>query len=121
MTERNPDPPYVAIPIYQTYQDKADDNLIHMVYGNHGEIFFSPYEILEQYVLDDPALFWGFKLKDVSGIPHNGSHGVSYVFSDDPDSFLSWEASLNIDEIWAYYGLDGGREKACLMGFFYLH
>ena len=120
-TERNPDPPYVAIPIFQTYQDCLANNLIQMVYGNHGEIFFSPHEVLEQYILAEPTMFWGFKLKDVSGIPHNGSHGMSYVFSEDSDSFSNWEASLNMDEIWEYFGLDGGPEKACLMGFFYLH
>ena len=112
--------PYIAIPTYKLYQDQQKNNHFYMVYGNHGEIFFTPYDVLERYVLDEPAFFWDYQLANVENIPHNGRHALSYVFSTDSDAFSDWEASLNYDEIFEIYGLDGGGEKGCLMGFFFV-
>jgi hypothetical protein len=112
--------PYIALPIYKTVDDKRNQKLVYMVYGNHGELFFMPYEILEEYVLDDPLFFWDYQLSGVVNMPHNGKHAVSYTFSTDIDAFSQWHVALNYDEIFEAYGFDGGGEKGCLMGFFFI-
>jgi len=112
--------PYISIPIYKTVQDKKNNTRLYMVYGNHGEIFFTPHETLESYVLDDPNFFWDYKLPDIANLPHNGKHALSYTFSEDEDAVNQWNAALNYDIIFETFGIDGGGEKSCLMGFFFI-
>lgn len=111
-------PPFVIMPVYKTFKDKENNNLIHMVFANHGQVPYCAYEVLESYKLDQPKFFWGYKISENQ--PHHYRFSETYCFSDDENAFENWQASLNYDEIFEHFALDGGEDLAGFAGFFWV-
>lgn len=112
--------PFIIIKVYKTHEDKKNNNPLHMVFGNHGQVFFCNGEVLETYKLDEPHFFWDFRLEKNHQTDLNLMHGHHVEFSNDSNSIENWEAYYNYDEIFSTYGLEGGHDLAGFAGFFFI-
>lgn len=110
--------PFILVPIYITNEDKKNGNFIHMAFANHGLIPYCEYEVLESHKLDDPKFFWDYKLDPNQ--PKELKFAESFTFSHDEDAVENWEASMNFDEIFEHFVLEGGNDYACFAGFYFV-
>ncbi len=111
-------PPFVIIPVYKTFKDKDENNLIYLVFANHGQVPYCKFEVLESYKLDHPKFFWDYSI--AADQPHHYRFAETYYFSDDSDALTNWTASLNYDEVFNHFGLDGSEDLAGFAGFFWI-
>lgn len=110
--------PFILVPIYITEDDKKNGNLIHMAFANHGLIPYCEYEVLESHKLDDTKFFWDYKIHPDQ--PKQFKYAESFIFSDDDDALDNWKASMNYDEIFDHFVLEGGNDYACFAGFYFV-
>jgi hypothetical protein len=110
--------PFILVPVYITEDDKKKGEFIHMAFANHGLIPYCEYEVLDSYKLDDTKFFWNYKIAPDQ--PKSFKYGETFVFSNDEDALDSWEASMNFDEIFDHFVLEGGNDYACFAGFYFV-
>ena len=113
-------PPFVIIKVYKTFEDQKNDSPIYLVFANHGQVPYCNGEVLESYKLDEPRYFWDFKIDQEKQLPSHFRFAETYVFSDDADALTTWIGSLNYDEIFDHFCLDGGEDLAGFAGFFWV-
>jgi len=99
--------PYVPVKIFKTEQDKKDNKYHYFVFANHGPIYFCDGEVLERYKLEDINYFWNFVLSQFKTQPKEFIYYHYFTFSEDDDAITDWVASLNFEDIFATFGLNG--------------
>lgn len=109
-------PPSVLVKIYRTDEDKKKDNHFYAVFSNHGLIPMVEGDVLAHHKLDEPHLFWDYRVEGVD----DQVYSEDVVFSDHHDACEDWQAALHFENIFETFYLDGGHDHAILAGFYFI-
>jgi len=102
---------YQSIQVYIRHKDK---HVVHLVHSNLGYMYFNHHDIFENYILDDPLMYFDYKIEDYT----------AQIFREDivfcKKEETSWKARFDYESILNHYGLSGYDDFAPFVGFYKL-